>query len=130
LLHDRFRLYLVGTVSHREWLMPLLRERMASRAASEIAASFEQAGLPYAPIRAPHEMVDDAHLQATGGLAPMQLPDGRDAKVPLLPLMLDQQRLPLRRSPPRLGADTDELVARAGYTAGEIAALRAAGVVG
>ena len=116
-------------VSQREWMMPVLRERMARWSAAEIASHFERAGLPYAAIKAPHELFDDPHLNATGGLAPMHLPDGREVSTPLLPLMLDGQRLPLRSSPPELGADTDGLLDELGYTAMDVQALREAKVV-
>jgi crotonobetainyl-CoA:carnitine CoA-transferase CaiB-like acyl-CoA transferase len=116
-------------VSQREWMMPILRERMQRWSAAEIARDFEQAGLPYAAIKAPHELFDDPHLNATGGLAPMHLADGREITTPLLPLMLDGQRLPLRSSPPELGADTDGLLDELGYTAVEVQALREANIV-
>jgi crotonobetainyl-CoA:carnitine CoA-transferase CaiB-like acyl-CoA transferase len=114
----------------REWMLPLLRERLASRRAAELAAIFEARGLPYAPIARPQDMLDDPHLNATGGLAPVTLPDGRSARVPLLPLTLGDERLPLRLSPPRLGEHSDELLAGLGYSPVEIAALHEAGVVG
>ena len=53
-----------------------MRERLAGRGASELAQLFEQAGLPFAPIRKPEDLYDDAHLLATGGLADVRLPDG------------------------------------------------------
>jgi crotonobetainyl-CoA:carnitine CoA-transferase CaiB-like acyl-CoA transferase len=114
----------------REWMLPLLRERLASRRAAELAAIFEARGLPYAPIARPQDMLDDPHLNATGGLAPVTLPDGRSARVPLLPLTLGDERLPLRLSPPRLGEHSDELLAGLGYSPVEITALHEAGVVG
>lgn len=122
-------------VQNRDWMMPILRERMASRAAADIAAVFEQNGLPFAPIRAPHELFDDEHLNATGGLAPIRLPDvnentpNRETRVPLLPLMLGGERPPLRTNPPELGADTDALLAQAGYSPEQIKNLREDGVV-
>ena len=116
-------------VSQREWMIPILRERMARWSAAEIAREFERVGLPFAPIMAPHELFDDPHLQATGGLAPMHLPDGREVTTPLLPIMLDGKRLPLRNSPPELGVDTDELLKELGYTATDVQALREAKVV-
>lgn len=116
-------------VTQREWMMPLLRERLAARTAAQLAEAFDAAGLPYAPIRAPHELFDDPHLLATGGLAPMQLPDGREVATPLLPVLLDGQRPGVRRGPPRLGEDTDAVLAQIGYDAQEIAAARAAGRV-
>ena len=33
------------------------------------------------------DLFDDPHLNGTGGLAPLTLPDGRETRVPLLPLM-------------------------------------------
>jgi len=117
-------------VQSREWLMPLLRERLAAHTAADIAARFEAHGLPHAPITRPQDLFDDPHLQATGGLADATLPDGRSTRMPLLPLALDGQRLPLRESPPRLGQHTDELLRALGYRDDAIAALRADGVIG
>lgn len=116
-------------VQARARLIPTLRERLAARPAAEIAAVFEAQGLPFAPITRPEQLFDDPHLQATGGLAPSTLPDGREARLPLLPLSLDGQRLPLRRPAPQLGADNAALLAALGYGEQEVAALRAEGVV-
>lgn len=116
-------------VQARAHLIPTLRARLATRAAAEIAAVFEAQGLPFAPITRPEQLFDDPHLQATGGLAPSTLPDGREARLPLLPLSLDGQRLPLRRPAPQLGADNAALLAALGYGEQEVAALRAEGVV-
>jgi len=112
----------------RSWLIPLLRERLASHTSAELAAVFERNGLPFAPITDPQHLFEDPHLQQTGGLAPMELPDGRHTVVPLLPLKLDGERLGLRLDPPRLGAHTDALLQGLGYTASEVAALHAEGV--
>jgi crotonobetainyl-CoA:carnitine CoA-transferase CaiB-like acyl-CoA transferase len=117
-------------VLSREWLIPLLRERLATRSAAELSAVFEANGLPFAPITRPEELVDDPHLLATGGLAPLTLPDGRETTVPLLPITLDGQRLGVRNNPPQLGEHNDEVLTSLGYTATEIAGLREAGVAG
>ena len=60
----------------------------------------------------------------------LTLPDGRATTVPLLPIMLDSQRLGLRNDPPQLGEHNDEVLASLGYSAADIAALRKAGVIG
>ena len=39
-----------------------------------LAALFEKAGLPFAPIRKPEDLYDDPHLKATGGLAECACP--------------------------------------------------------
>ena len=116
-------------VRAREWMMPLLRERMAARDSADIAAVFEKTGLPFAPITDPQHLFADVHLQETGGLAPMELPDGRQTQVPLLPLKLGGERLGLRLNPPKLGEHTDALLQSLGYSADDVAALHAQGVV-
>jgi len=116
-------------VRARPTLMPVLRERLARRSAAELAALFEQAGLPFAPIRKPEDLYDDPHLQATGGLADVVLPDGDKAgqsvKTTLLPVALQGARLPVRLDPPRFGAHTQELLEGLGYERTRIDALRA-----
>lgn len=108
-------------VRNREWLIPLLRERLALQSAAELAALFERHGLPFAPITRPHELLEDPHLLATGGLAPITLPDGasagQTAQTVLLPLAIDGERLGVRRSPPRLGEHSAELLTELGYSA-------------
>jgi crotonobetainyl-CoA:carnitine CoA-transferase CaiB-like acyl-CoA transferase len=123
-------------VRARAWLLPALRERLAGRGAGEIASIFEARALPYAPIARPQDLFDDPHLRATGGLADVDLPADASGtvrtvrtRVPLLPLALDGQRLPLRSNPPALGDHTDAVLRELGYRDGEIAALRAARVI-
>jgi crotonobetainyl-CoA:carnitine CoA-transferase CaiB-like acyl-CoA transferase len=101
---------------------------LAPRTAAELADIFEQAGLPYAPIRRPEDLLDDPHLLATGGLADVVVPDGDKAgqtvKTTLFPITLDGARLPVRLQPPPLGAHTQELLAALGYEAAQIERLR------
>lgn len=113
----------------RAWLIPELRTRLAQFSRAELSQRFEQVGLPFAPITDPQHLFDDPHLQQTGGLAPMELPDGRQTQVPLLPITLDGERLGLRLDPPKLGEHTDALLQSLGYSAGEVATLHAEGVV-
>ena len=121
----------------RAWLIDLLRTRFESFTARELSQRFERVGLPYAPITQPHELFDDPHLLATGGLAPTTVPaDGSGAgrvietRSPLLPIALDGKRLALRRNPPALGADTLELLQSVGYDDAAITRLREEGIVG
>ena len=111
-------------VRARDWLMPLLRSRLSAFSAAELSTAFEENGLPFAPITRPEELFDDPHLLATGGLAPMQLPDGRPTRVPLMPITLQGARPGVRTNPPLLGEHTDALLAEAGYSPAQIEALR------
>ena len=107
-------------VRERAWLIPALRDRLQSHTRAELAALFEREGLPFAPIIAPHELLDDPHLLATGGLAPITLPDGaragQTASTALLPLSLGGERLGVRLDPPRLGQDSVDLLVSLGYS--------------
>jgi crotonobetainyl-CoA:carnitine CoA-transferase CaiB-like acyl-CoA transferase len=120
----------------RDWLLPIIRERLAGTSAKEIGDRFEQHGLPYAPIAAPDTLFADPHLNATGGLAPITIPaDGSAAKravaaqVPLLPLALNGSRLGVRADPPTLGAATRALLSELGYEPAVIDQMSADGVV-
>ena len=117
----------------RPELMPILRERLAQRSAQALAELFEGAGLPYAPIRKPEELYDDPHLLATGGLAEVTLTDGdragQRARTTLLPFTMDGQRLGAGAQPPHMGQDTGEVLSALGYSAEDIAALKAAHAV-
>jgi crotonobetainyl-CoA:carnitine CoA-transferase CaiB-like acyl-CoA transferase len=110
-------------VRQRDWLIPLLRERLSAFSAAELAHLFERKGLPFAPITRPQELLQDPHLLATGGLAPMQLPDGRDTLTALLPLTLAGSRPGIRSNPPRLGEHNRALLSELGYSETQIRAL-------
>ncbi len=116
-------------VRARNWLIPLLRERMAQFTCAELASKFEEHGLPFAPITDPQFLFDDPHLQQTGSLAPMELPDGRQTSVPLLPLKLGGERLGLRMNPPRLDSHGTELLLGLDYGLPEIQQMRRDGVL-
>ena len=107
-------------VRERDWMMPALRERLAAFTAAELSAVFEQHGLPFAPITRPQDLMNDPHLLATGGLAPMTLPDGRETQAVLMPITLDGQRLGVRLNPPKLGEHNAEVLSSLGYSAAEI----------
>jgi crotonobetainyl-CoA:carnitine CoA-transferase CaiB-like acyl-CoA transferase len=123
-------------VQNRSWMMPILRERFALLSAKELSERFEKAGLPYAPITRPHELFEDPHLLATGGLAPVTVAadntsSGKDieTRVPLLPLAMNGERLRIRNASPRIGADTVALLQSLGYSDSDIDRLRDQGII-
>lgn len=117
-------------VQCREWLMPILRERFKDYSAKELSDRFEARALPYAPITRPQDLFNDPHLNATGGLAPIQVRPGCsgatetvNTTVPLLPLELQEHRLGVRLQPPTLGEHTTALMLELGYSQAEIEQL-------
>jgi crotonobetainyl-CoA:carnitine CoA-transferase CaiB-like acyl-CoA transferase len=113
-------------VEARDWMMPILRSRLGGFSAAELSAIFEANRLPFAPITRPEDLFHDPHLLQTGGLAPLELPDGRTTAVPLLPLTLGGRRPGVRLDPPKLGEHGAQLLASLGYSPQEIEAMRAA----
>ena len=115
-------------VALRPALLAQLRERLAGRPADELATLMEGAGLPFAPIRKPEDLLTDPHLLATGGLADVVVADGEKAgqrvKTTLFPITMDGSRLGVRLQPPKRGEHSDELLRSIGYNEGQIAALR------
>ncbi len=111
----------------REPLLGTLRERLARRSAAEISSAMEAAGLPFAPICKPEELLDDPHLLATGGLADIQLTDGARAgqtvKTTLFPFTLDGERPGVRLNPPKRGEHSREVLRAIGLADAEIDAL-------
>ena len=120
-------------VRARPTLLPELRQRLVAHSAAELTAIFEKNGLPFAPILRPDQLFDDPHLNATGGLVDITLPDGeragQTARTTLFPLRMDGQRLGVRLQPPVLGQHTAELMEQLGYTTAQVQALQAQGAV-
>ncbi len=116
-------------VRARDWLIPMLRSQLSDHSAAELSAVFEHNGLPFAPITRPQDLFDDPHLNGTGGLAPLVLPDGRQTRVPLLPFTLGGARPGLRLNPPRLGEHTEALLREVGYSEADIASLHSNHVI-
>ncbi|VCU69392.1 Formyl-coenzyme A transferase [Pigmentiphaga humi] len=117
-------------VEARDTLLPELRHRLAAMSAGAIAEVFERHGLPFAPIARPHELLDDPHLNGSGGLADIRL-DGEagSGRVPLLPIALDGERPGLRLHPPRRGEHTASILASLGYTPEQVEDLARRSIV-
>ena len=90
-------------------------------------AKLEHIGLPFAPIAKPHEMFDDPHLNAGGGLVPLTVVDGEKKgakmKLPALPLEMAGKRLGVTHDIPRQGQHTREILKDLGYSAETIEAM-------
>ena len=99
-------------VAVRPALLQKLGETLQHHRADELSAKLAAAGLPYAPIVRPDQLVNDPHLKASGGLVPMQTDDGGSTEVVLLPLLMGGERLGVRSPLPKVGEHTDQILAQ------------------
>ncbi len=113
----------------RPRVLPLIAARLASETRAGLMARLEILGLPFAPIAKPVELFDDPHLNGSGGLLPVTLPDGRVTHLPNIPLWIDGERPALRRDLPTPGQHGAEIARELGYSEVQIADLRAKGAL-
>jgi crotonobetainyl-CoA:carnitine CoA-transferase CaiB-like acyl-CoA transferase len=98
-------------VALRPELLIRLGEILKHHRADELSPKLEAAGIPYAPIVRPDQLLDDPHLKASGGLAQMDTEDGM-TEVVLLPLLMGGRRPGVRQALARVGEHTQEILAR------------------
>lgn len=99
-------------VKARPELLQQLGQTLIRHRIDELSAKLEAAGLPYAPIVRPEQLLSDPHLKQSGGLVPMQTDDGSTTDVVLLPIALGGRRFGVRHPLARVGEHTDEVLSR------------------
>ena len=110
-------------VEARPRILPIVSEIFSRMTKQALMDKCEQLGLPFAPIAKPDDLFDDPHLNASGGLTPVRLPNGKETKVPILPVEMDGQRFGTRLDIPRAGEHTRELLAGLGFSNEQIDGL-------
>ncbi len=112
----------------RDRILPTIRALVAQMTRAEVMARLEGSGMPFAPIGKPEELFDDPHL-AHGGLEPVTLDDGRETRLPTIPLEMAGGRPGAPQVLAKAGEHSRDVLAGLGYDADAIAALIASGVV-
>lgn len=113
----------------RERTLPPIAAVLKRVTKPELMATCERLGLPFAPIARPAELIDDPHLNSKGGMLHYTLEDGREMRLPSLPMAFDNRRLGMRMQPPKVGEHGAEIAAALGYSEDEIARMRASGAI-
>ncbi len=102
----------------------------AERSCEAALADLEKANIVAGQVYSPQQALDEPHIRDAGLLAEREFP-GIPGTVPLAPTPIELSETPgsYRRRAPLVGEHTDEILARLGYSAAEIAALRADKVI-
>jgi crotonobetainyl-CoA:carnitine CoA-transferase CaiB-like acyl-CoA transferase len=118
-----------GRVANRDTLRPVVASVARARDMAELTATFDAVGLPFAPVRRPSDLFDDAQMNAEGRMLPIRLANGVETKLPPLPVAIDGETMGLRLQPPEAGQHTDAVLTALGYAPERVATLRRAGAV-
>ena len=104
-----------------------LSELMKTRSTADWMALFEKADIPVARMNSIEELVDDAHLQASGFFEDEDHPTEGTLRVMRTPTSWSQTQPGSRLPPPRLGQHSAEVLREAGYSDVQIAELARSG---
>ena len=97
-------------VEVRPELLKRLGESICEWEIDALCDKLQAAGLPYAKVVRPDQLVKDEHLIQSGGLVPMDTEDG-ETQVMLLPLLMGGRRPGVRMPLPGIGQHTEEVLA-------------------
>src|SRR5918994_1886956 len=95
-------------VANREALIPELQREFGGRSANEWADELRAAGVPSGPVNTLADVMADEHLLGSGMLQDLDHPSAGHLEMLASPVLVDGERLPIRRPPPTLGQHTEE----------------------
>jgi crotonobetainyl-CoA:carnitine CoA-transferase CaiB-like acyl-CoA transferase len=114
---------------HRRALTRLLEPKLRQKRTEEWVCLLNRAGVPAGAIPSLQDALASPQVEHRGTLQTVHAPGIGDLKLFSLTAKFERTPGSIDAPPPSLGADTEAVLTEAGYSAGEIAAFRAAGVV-
>ncbi len=115
---------------HRAVLKPMLLEEFTHRTYAEWEVRLRENNLMYGPILSPYDVIDDPQAAAMNFFSEIDQPGLGKLKLINEPIRFVQDQASIQSYVPALGEHTDDVLASLGYTAEQIADMRARKVVG
>ena len=116
-------------VRERPVLLPIVTEIVAQHKRAQLTEIFDRIAIPFSPVAKPGDLFDDPQLNAFGRMLEVDLPNGKRAKIPRMPMEIGEPRFALRRQPPKIGEHSAEILAELGLKPGEIEKLKKDNVI-
>ena len=104
-----------GRVEKRDVIIPVLQNLFKTYTKVELMEKLEKTGLPFAPINAPEDLFNDPHLNVSGGLLDIDIPDGGSTKLPAMPIEMNDRRFGVHHQAPRVGEHSHEILRELGF---------------
>ena len=106
-----------------------MTEKISGERFDSLMEKLERLRIPFGPLSTPGDLFDDRHLNESGRLLAVDMKAGVSAKIPGLPINMDNRKPQLYRQPPAAGQHTREVLQEAGYSLEEIATLLDQGAI-
>jgi crotonobetainyl-CoA:carnitine CoA-transferase CaiB-like acyl-CoA transferase len=116
-------------VAMRSWIIPQLREKIATLNKDVLVGMCEQAKIPFAPLMRPDQLFDDPHLNESGGLVETTFPSGVQTRMPKIPLRIGDYDFNLNTDPPGVGQYGREVLVDIGLSDEEIDELAGSEII-
>jgi len=117
-------------VQHREEVVRLLENRLATRTRREWETVLAPTGIPCGPINQLDEVFADPQVQHLHMVLEAEHPQTGKIRMVRNPVTFSRTPVDLRQAPPRLGEHMEEVLCNVlGYSVAEVATLRGMGVV-
>jgi len=113
----------------REELIAALSAATRRHTSDEVVAALAPAKVNVAKVNTVGQAAQDPQLQAIGGVLELER-EGRTVRTVAAPFVLQAAPMRTGAAPPALGADTEAVLAQAGFGPDDIEALRQAGAFG
>ena len=118
-----------GRVARVDELDAAIGAWAAGRGVAEALAALDAAAVPAGKVYTARDIAEDPHYRARGMILSQTTRDGHVLEVPGVVPRLEGTPGAVRRSAPRLGDDTEEVLRGLGLTPAQIEGLRAAKVI-